>query len=377
MVMVFHYHVPLGGVGWAGGFLDKVAGAGSAGVNLFFVLSGFLITGILWDAKRDARYFRNFYARRVLRIFPLYYGALFVGLVLVPWLHPIANSKYVSTVENQIWLWTYTSNFYESWVGRAMPLYGHFWSLAVEEQFYLIWPFVVLWSERRALIVICGVCFIGAFIVRLALLNAGANPALAVLRLTPCQMDSLATGALLALAWRTRNQAHAELWRVMARKIFVVSTGVIVALVVAFPILVGTRHLPLSLCYSCWNVFFASGLYTAITAPTGNWYRSLLEMPALRIFGKYSYGLYVFHWPMGRLWLSVMEKWQAKHLGTVLDHAIVFQVGYFLMAAGSSFLVASLSWHLYEKQFLRLKRHFEYERRHLKPVDVALLSGAV
>ena len=130
-----------------------------------------------------------------LRIFPLYYGALFVGLVILPSLHPLVDPKYATTVQHQVWLWTYASNLYESWSGRALPLYGHFWSLAVEEQFYLIWPLVVYWAGRRTLMGICAACFLGAFVTRLVLLLMGADPALAVLRLTPCQLDSLAAGA--------------------------------------------------------------------------------------------------------------------------------------------------------------------------------------
>src|SRR4051812_432361 len=123
---------------------------GWAGVDLFFVISGFLITGILLDAKGEANYFRNFYARRALRIVPLYYGFLIVALLLRQW-------------EAQPWLWTWTVNYWlpmrmgaagtawTSWNEMIIP----FWSLAVEEQFYLIWPIVALLLSPHGLMRVC------------------------------------------------------------------------------------------------------------------------------------------------------------------------------------------------------------------------------
>src|SRR6185369_11811956 len=119
--------------------------AGWIGVDLFFVLSGFLITGILYDAKARKDYFRNFYARRFLRILPLYYGILALYILVFPRISIVPQRQYQSLVEHQLWFWTHLSN-----VSIAIEGYGnqqrgwtHFWSLAVEEQFYLVWPAVV------------------------------------------------------------------------------------------------------------------------------------------------------------------------------------------------------------------------------------------
>jgi peptidoglycan/LPS O-acetylase OafA/YrhL len=126
------------------GFLVRSIGSafafGARGVDLFFVLSGFLITGILYDSLSDSGYFRKFYARRCLRIFPLYYGVLFALLLLTPWLH--------IQWQNMQWsLLLYLQN-----TNVIMPIYQwqshsvdliHFWTLAVEEQFYLVWPLAV------------------------------------------------------------------------------------------------------------------------------------------------------------------------------------------------------------------------------------------
>ena len=127
----------------------KLGNYGVLGVDLFFVLSGFLITGLLLDAKGDPHYFRNFYARRTLRIFPLYYAVLALLLLVLPRVIALPLALDESRM-HQAWLWTYTANFFiaakASW---ALPYVSHFWSLAIEEHFYLVWPLVVF-SFRRA-----------------------------------------------------------------------------------------------------------------------------------------------------------------------------------------------------------------------------------
>ena len=113
---------------------------GWIGVDLFFVLSGFLITGILLDAKGHDHYFRNFYARRALRIFPLYYGFLFLWFWVTPALISLApNGPFTQGRDAQLWFWTYMSNNLSIVPGAVVPRgLNHFWTLAVEEQFYLI-----------------------------------------------------------------------------------------------------------------------------------------------------------------------------------------------------------------------------------------------
>lgn len=118
---------------------------GWLGVDLFFVLSGFLITGLLLDAKGKNNYYRNFIVRRTLRIFPLYYFALLLCLVIVPIVFKsLLPPDYGYYTANQLWFWTYTQNWLFSKTGFPENLtLVHFWSLAVEEQFYLFWPLFV------------------------------------------------------------------------------------------------------------------------------------------------------------------------------------------------------------------------------------------
>ena len=146
--MIFcHVNWALGGP-FATGVVDRpvamIFAWGWIGVDLFFVLSGFLITGILFDAKGCHGYFRNFYAQQALRMIPLYYGFLFCVVALnridtpmIPWI-----SK-----ADLLWLATYTYNFRVGLGGVGINNMHHYWSLAIEEQFYLIWPLVVLALE--------------------------------------------------------------------------------------------------------------------------------------------------------------------------------------------------------------------------------------
>ena len=127
------------------GLLAKIIEAGESGVDLFFVLSGFLITGVLLDAKERSHFFLKFFLRRSLRIFPLYFASLAGLLILVPWWLG-DKQPFREAYENQAFLWTYLTNikmsYSNSWCFGNLD---HFWSLAVEEHFYLIWPFAIYW----------------------------------------------------------------------------------------------------------------------------------------------------------------------------------------------------------------------------------------
>ena len=118
------------------------------------MLSGFLITGILYDAKGGAHYFRNFYMRRSLRIFPLYYAFLVLIFAVIA---AAARASGADHVGKQVWMWTYLSNVLSrAWAGKECRRHTtHLWSLAIEEQFYLLWPLLVWLASRRRLIQLC------------------------------------------------------------------------------------------------------------------------------------------------------------------------------------------------------------------------------
>jgi peptidoglycan/LPS O-acetylase OafA/YrhL len=177
-----------------------VAQNGWIGVDLFFVLSGFPITRILLNAKGTARYFRTFYARRALRIFPLYYGFLFLWFFVVPNVVQLSPAgPFQRGSDTQLWFWTYASNWL-SITNRVVPHgLNHFWTLAIEEQFYLVWPAVVLLVSRRTLARICIALVPLGFLFRLWLMTTPyAHTGGYVL--TPARMGTLAVGAWLACA---------------------------------------------------------------------------------------------------------------------------------------------------------------------------------
>ena len=139
-----------------GRFLERAFYAGWAGVDLFFVLSGFLITSILLASRNDADYFKTFYSRRALRIFPLYFGTLLLGLVILPILRPLPPEFAGQSNEHALWLWTYTSNIaYAIGAVATFGVFDIYWSLAIEEQFYGIWPWLVRFARPVMLALVC------------------------------------------------------------------------------------------------------------------------------------------------------------------------------------------------------------------------------
>ena len=173
-------------------------GLGSRGVDLFFVLSGFLITGILFDAKGQQHYFRNFYMRRTLRIFPLYYAALVLTLLVLPRL----VSGFPQAGVSQVWLWLYGANVVQALRGEwCLGALNHFWSLAIEEHFYFVWPLAIYLTSRRGAMWLALCAAAASGIARAAWLAGGGNDVAAEV-FTLLRMDGLLLGSWIALAAR-------------------------------------------------------------------------------------------------------------------------------------------------------------------------------
>jgi peptidoglycan/LPS O-acetylase OafA/YrhL len=347
MVLFHHWsdaepHTTALALGW-----QRVAQFGQFGVDLFFALSGFLITGILLDSKTSSNYFTSFYARRTLRIFPLHYAALASVLIALPLLGR-RTPGVMFLVDHQIWLWTYTSNIYtaltRSW---CWGVFMHFWSLAIEEQFYLVWPLVVFLVTRRGLVWVCGAALLVAAGSRWALLD---NP-IATYSLTICRIDGLVLGALVALFSRDAEGAR-WLRRVSGPAALVL--GPISAAVYAIP----AGSLPwlgVIFRYTIVDAFFAAVLTVALFATGASRFGALLRSGFLRTFGKYSYGIYVVH-------LMMRTEASTRLIGrlTKFLHVEILQIwGYSVVMTAISFGIAFASYHLFEKHFLRLKDRFQ------------------
>jgi peptidoglycan/LPS O-acetylase OafA/YrhL len=363
MVMLHHSTRPTGDPN-----VDRVvtfwAGVLPTGVDLFFVLSGFLITGILYDSKEKKGYFRNFYVRRVLRIFPVYYAFLLLFLVVLP--HLTFFDDRVDRIQvpgNELWYWLYLSNISIVVHGWQHLFTDVSWSLSIEEQFYALWPMVVLRLSRRRLMQVCVTIMVAAAACRAGFLELGNLDA--AMLLIPAHADGLAVGAFIALATRAEDGGTKLLrWAPAAAA----GSG-ITLLVMAF------RHggfaidnyQSMALLAPCLFALLYGGLlvYGLGVSPRARIW--LLGHPLLTTLGKYSYAMYLFQVPVQRLiesrigGLARLPAPPGSSLaGTVVFSSLVDQILFHVTSAAATLVVAWLIWQLYERHFLRLKRFFAY-----------------
>jgi len=357
---------------WGGFFqntLKQTFSYGSLGVEVFFVLSGFLITGILWDTKTKAGYFKNFYMRRFLRIFPLYYGVLALialvafGLPRLIALEPQLLSEMQTLQGLQGWLWSYGLNFY-IWLHNVsdwaqLPYVSHFWSLCVEEHFYIFWPVLVFLFPRKKLIHVAMGMVVFSMLTRMGMYFAEANP-LAVYALTFCRFDALCLGSILALVVRGENSAEAYVLWMKKTSRWLLGGGALF-IVVSFFVTLGQKEGALwnvvkPLRETAFNVVFAGILASALVAGARSWVSLFFCSAFMRFLGRYSYGLYVYHamvsyYFVSRNTLAFVQQWVAN------DLAATFLLGSF--GCVLSCLIAFVSYHAFEKHFLKLKVFFE------------------
>ncbi len=320
--------------------VNVVAHPGWIGVQLFFGLSGFLITYGLLETQGGAGYFRNFYAKRALRILPLYYTVLFMLLVVAPRI-PGANLPVTTAGQHSLWLFTV------NWEHETPYGFAHFWSLAVEEQFYLLWPFVVWRLPARRLFWCCLGISAAALALRIAMVIYGADP-WSLYTSTACRMDALALGAAAACAakisiWRAWAQARSNRLLVVAGVLFVV--GIPLTHVYDRYGIAG-ETLGYTLLAVCSAAFVLS---VALPSQAANVSKVLAWSP-LRSIGTYSYAMYVFHGLLNKL---IGEPWLAARFGQTPGTPVVFL--YALALLGVSYALGFCSYHLLEKHFLKLK----------------------
>lgn len=349
----------------------RIATVGWTGVSLFFVLSGFLITGILLDEKDKPHYFRNFYARRTLRIFPLYYLVLILAFVVAPLIPALNTEAYREVASRQAWLWTYMMNIYASFYSEIghNPFAGdwlemlHFWSLAVEEQFYLVWPLVVLFTTRRQLLGVCVVCILGAWGLRVYFAQEQFNTA--PYFFTLCRIDDLAIGAFIAAY--ARSQDGLEKMRQYAPWVAFASACVLFAIAVNQHHFFQLDRNVQRYAYTAFGLLYGCLIVFALTAPPANLYRRAMEFAPLRSYGKYSYAIYIFHWGLYGLVFSRIVPLDAltEWLGSQ-NAALAIR---FVAVAILSWGIGWISWNVYEKHFLKLKRMFRSTPKSLSADD--------
>jgi len=356
LVMFEHFHLPSVGHSSPDPHYLIFSSAGWIGVDLFFVLSGYLITGILLDSKPSPNYFRNFYARRALRIFPLAFGFLFFLFVVIAKVHPWLSEGYHQAVAHQWWFWCYLTNIYVAINGSwsVAPGVGHFWSLAIEEQFYLIWPLVVFLSTPVQLRRFSVALIVSALGLRIYLVIAGYNP-IAVYVLTPTRMDSLALGAILALV--SREKALSELALKANRRILILAAVALGCLCLWRQGWSEQDSVVQTIGYTIQGIFFASLLFHVQGVGSRGWVAKIFGTASLRRIGRYSYAMYVLH-PMIGGFLEPRLLRFAKRAALPWHES---QLLFLAIGIAATFAVATLSWYLLESRFLSLKRYFEPE----------------
>jgi peptidoglycan/LPS O-acetylase OafA/YrhL len=326
-VLLLHFHAPfllqrpLGPV-------SDLLGNGGRGVELFFVLSGFLITSILLSTRGASNYFGAFYARRALRILPL----AFLAIAVFYWFAlPVAHrhGQLLKTPESeQVYYWLFVGNWRQGLGLNGGGWLGHFWSLCIEEQFYLAFALCVRFMPRRVLVGTCAGMIVLSVVLRtfLAIEHWDANPL--VWRLTVLHLDPIAAGALLACSPRFLVWTSRWSWAMM-----LAGFGIVFPLPAEMGVLL--------------TAIGGTGLVAMALTREVKWLRSRV----LTRFGKYSYAIYVLH-----------PFWLIPPLAHKYSYSFSLMVGALILGPLVSFGIGWLSWNLLEKHMLALKRHFPYKR---------------
>jgi peptidoglycan/LPS O-acetylase OafA/YrhL len=351
LVMVHRMYPRVGDVPW-------LVDAGWAGVDLFFVISGFLIAGILIDTRGEPSYFRNFYARRVLRIFPLFY--LFIGGMLVAF--PIAHhDEFLRQAGSPLWYLLQLGNIPEALLGRDPPYWlAPVWSLAIEEQFYLTFPWLVWRVEPRRLARWLTAIAVLALVVRI--MTTALVPELDRLQylFTLCRLDTIAIGCLLAVFARSeRYRAWRPHLTAVLIPVIAAATGML-----CVTRLDRTTWFGRTLGYDVLAIGLAA-LVLLVFVHRSHGATSLLRTWILRYPGKLCFGLYLLHRPADTAVSALV-----RHAG--LDET---SLAWLPVKIAVALAFATVSWRFLEQPFLRLKHRFSSKAHPMAPRPVATIAA--
>ncbi len=367
LVAVFHYGSIAGSPQNAAFRVWNFAtGLGWIGVDLFFVLSGCLITGILLETRDSPRYFRSFYGRRILRIMPLYYSAvIFFFWIYLPLAHAVVahglyetdeRSWMVTSLWEQVWYWLHISNWRSAFGYLEVSPVAHFWSLAIEEQFYLLWPLLVRRTPEKRLLQICAAGIAASFLLRnvpFFQIEQARHPGL-MYRLTPFRVNPLLYGACIPLLARlpeARKRVMAWLAPALAVGLVGFAAACVWARSAESPSEPMTR-----LGYSSLALFwFAVVLISVEQSGTGARLAAFLRGPFIGKAGEISYGIYVINLLIASAIAIALKKILPAPGESIVRTALSLGVG-----LSASWFVAQLSWRYLEQPLLRMKRYFPY-----------------
>jgi peptidoglycan/LPS O-acetylase OafA/YrhL len=324
------------------------------GLNLFFVLSGFLITRCLfqYQSYSPAGYFRNFYAKRILRIFPLYYGVLIFFFLIVPIFSQQLYHYYSGLGDIQGSYWFYSSNW--NMISNGLPrqpLFFHFWSLAVEEQFYVVWPilFLICKSARSKYIGI--VCVLALSIINRV--NSGVPLHAYLNSLTAAEPLSL--GCLLCILQQDGLLQQAK--KILIKAAYPSAAFLCVLFVRDHDLQISNSWL-IKYGYSAIDILILAIFAISLSGTNRGYWRKLFSMNWLRWLGKYSYSIYVFHWIILQVMVSKLEAFFAtSHVPAIMCYLLSR-----VIAIGITLLVSYCSYNYFEIYFLSLKKYFNQDR---------------
>jgi peptidoglycan/LPS O-acetylase OafA/YrhL len=330
--------------------ITDIARIGWIGVDIFFVLSGFLITSILLKTKEQPGYFKKFYVRRILRIFPLYYIVIVGLLFFLPALDP---DLAISTQA----VWPFFILHQQNWLYIVEPFPSGFlvvtWSLAIEEQFYLIWPAIVKFFNKRQLVFAGVGIILFSLLVRIILMifAIGLFPVKGFLYYgTVTRFEALAAGALVAIAfqsseWKSLLGRHAKL-------VFILSILGFAAVLFRSSFSPVSNNSNLTIWgYTLLALIGSTLIIMVSTQPENSWIRLAFRNKILSFFGKYSYAIYLLHMPI----LLVLWNYFTDAKRQSFQVWLIFV----LVSFFGTIIASLLTWHLLEKHALGLKKYFE------------------
>ena len=347
-------------------FILKIFSLLWSGVDLFFVLSGFLITKILLDSKGAINYFKAFYVRRVLRIFPLYYSALCLHFFFIaPALLETGIPEKLTGYDNQLYYWFYLANFV-----RQPNILSHLWSLAVEEQFYLFWPFFVYFLSREKLVWTCGLligfsllsrfllCMIGDFSYAYSMTYSRIDPIImgslvAILKpkVSTRQLKTIVTCSLLLVMLLYSNFLFD-----FSRPLF-------------YPFSTEERILYTTFRHFLFGVLFTALLMMAMQSEPQKLFHKICTSKTAILFGKFSYSIYIFH--VFIVFIILESPLNFKNVQEIVGIPMVAFIWQFVLCSLLSLLVSAFTWYCIEVHFLRLKKFFvcQFEKANSPPVS--------
>jgi peptidoglycan/LPS O-acetylase OafA/YrhL len=327
----------------------SISKIGWIGVDLFFVLSGFLITEILLSEKDTIHFPRNFYMRRILRIFPIYYISLIFFLFILPSIitYPFSLNYFL---QNQWWFWLYFQNWLFILNNHGNNFFlDHYWSLALEEQFYLVWPWIIilLGRPKRMLTFLLASLSI-LLLLRVLVWEIPIDlPYLNLYKFT--RIDCLCMGSILAIL-RTNSKLRLS---PLDKKLIVI---LLCSIFVAFPVIriIFKRGFPLMACciYPFLAIAWGWVVYSCLERNT--FLSKIFSNRYMRFIGKISYGLYIFHWPVYRLLDKKLDIWFSIPFPSTFS-AVLLKSSISTVLA---FIIAVISYYCIEIHFLKLKKIF-------------------